>query len=66
MKKDVIYIEADDEIAVVADKLVASKSKVVALVLPKRCTMLHSSVNMKILNKAATNANKSIVLISTE
>ena len=66
MKKDVIYIEADDEIAVVADKLVASKSKVVALVLPKRCTMLHSSVNMKILNKAATNAKKSIVLISTE
>lgn len=66
MKKDVIYIEADDEIAVVADKLVASKSKVVALVLPKRCTMLHSSVNMKILNKAANSANKSIVLISTE
>ena len=66
MKKDVIYIEADDEIAVVADKLVASKSKVVALVLPKRCIMLHSSVNMKILNKAATNAKKSIVLISTE
>lgn len=66
MKKDVIYIEADDEIAVVADKLTASKSKVVALVLPKRCTMLHSSVNMKILNKAASSAGKSIVLITTE
>jgi hypothetical protein len=66
MKKDIIYIDADDEIAAVVDKVVASKSKVVALVLPKRFTMLHSSVNMKILNKAAQSNKKNLVLITSE
>lgn len=66
MKKDVIYIDADDEIAAVADKVSAAKSKVVALVLPKRFTMLHSAVNMKILNKAAKGSGKKVVLITSE
>jgi hypothetical protein len=66
MKKDVIYIDADDEIAAVADKVSAAQSKVVALVLPKRFTMLHSAVNMKILNKAANSSGKKIVLITSE
>ena len=66
MKKDIIYIDSDDEIAAVVDKVVASRSKVVALVLPKRFTMLHSSVNMKILNKAANDNNKNLVLITNE
>jgi uncharacterized integral membrane protein len=66
MKKDVIYIDADDEIAAVVDKVAASKSKVIALVLPKRFTMLHSSVNMKILNKAAADNKKNLVLITSE
>lgn len=66
MKKDVIYIDADDEIAAVVDKVVASKVKVVALVLPKRFTMLHSSVNMKILNKTAADNKKNLVLITSE
>ena len=66
MKKDTIYIDADDEIAAVVDKVVASKSKVVALVLPKRFTMLHSAVNMKILNKAALDNKKNLVLITNE
>jgi hypothetical protein len=66
MKKDTIYVDADDEISTVADSVANSKAKVVALVLPKRCNMLHSAVNMKILNKASKNAGKQIVLITTE
>lgn len=66
MKKDTIYVDAEDEISAVADSVANSKAKVVALVLPKRCTMLHSAVNMKILNKAAKNASKQIVLITNE
>lgn len=66
MKKDTVYVDADDEISAVADLVASSKAKVVALVLPKRCTMLHSAVNMKILNKAAKNAGKQIVLITNE
>jgi hypothetical protein len=66
MKKDVIYIENDDEIAAIVDKALSAKSNVVAMVLPKRCTIFHSAVNMKILNKATSSAKKKVVLISSE
>ncbi|MCU0667014.1 MAG: baseplate J/gp47 family protein [Patescibacteria group bacterium] len=66
MKKDVIYIENDDEIAAVVDKVLGAKASVVALVLPKRCTIFHSAVNMKILNKATSSAKKKAVLITSE
>lgn len=66
MKKDVVYIDNDDEIASITDKVQNSPEKIVALVLPKRCTVLQSSVNMKILNKAAADAGKKVVLITSE
>ncbi len=66
MKKDVVYIDNDDEIASITDKVQSSNEKIVALVLPKRCTVLQSSVNMKILNKAASEAGKKVVLITSE
>jgi hypothetical protein len=66
MAKDVIYIDSDDEIAAVTSKVSSSKESVVALVLPKRCPLLQSSVNMKILNRAATASSKQIVLVTSE
>lgn len=66
MKKDVVYVDNDDEIASITDKVQSSGEKIVALVLPKRCTVLQSSVNMKILNKAANDAGKKVVLITSE
>lgn len=66
MKKDVIYIDPDDEITAITGKLVASGSAVVALVLPKRCQTLQSSVNLKILNRTASQANKNLVLVTSE
>lgn len=66
MAKDVIYIDSDDEIAAVTSKVSNSEASVVALVLPKRCPLLQSSVNMKILNKAANSSAKQIVLVTSE
>jgi hypothetical protein len=66
MKKDVIYVDVDDEITSITDKIVSSKTSLLALVLPKRCTVLQSSVNMKILKKTADNNDKNIVLITSE
>jgi len=66
MKKDTIYIDNDDEITSITDKVQSSDSSVIALVLPKRCTVLQSSINMKILNRAAKSAKKNIVLVSNE
>lgn len=65
-QKDVIYIDIDDEITSIIDKLRSSGSKLVALVLPKRATMLQSSVNMKLLKKNAEDAKKHVVLITSE
>lgn len=64
--KDTIYIDVEDEITAVIDKTLSAKSKIVALVLPKRTTVLQSAVNMKLLKKAAKSVNKNIVLITSE
>lgn len=64
--KDTIYIDIDDEITGIIDKVKGSDSKVVALVLPKRASVFQSIVNMKLLKRAADSANKNLVLITSE
>lgn len=66
MKKETLYLEADEEITTVIDKVVSSSSKLVAIVLPKRANVFHSSVNVKLLKKAAEEAEKHIVIITSE
>ncbi len=64
--KDTIYIDIDDEITGIIDKMNASKSKIVSLVLPKRATVLQSIVNMRLLKRAADESKKNVVLITSE
>src|ERR1700712_4403491 len=64
--KDTIYIDIDDEITGIIDKLQASNGKVVALVLPKRAAVFQSIVNMKLLKRSADNEKKNLVLITSE
>lgn len=64
--KDVIYIDVDDEITSIIDKVENSAGKVVALVLPKRAASLQSIVNMKLLKRSADTAGKNVVLITSE
>ncbi len=64
--KDVIYVDVDDEITGIIDKVSNSSSKIVALVLPKRATVFQSIVNMKLLKKRADAAKKQPVLITSE
>lgn len=65
-QKDTVYIDVDDEITAIIEKVKDSSSKIVALVLPKRATALQSIVNMKLLKRAAADADKNVVLITTE
>jgi type IV secretory pathway VirB10-like protein len=58
-------VQPDNPTAII-DKVQASNSKIVALVLPKRATVLQSVVNMKLLKRAADNADKNLVLITSE
>jgi hypothetical protein len=64
--KDTIYIDIDDEITGIIDKVRGSDGKVVALVLPKRAAVFQSIVNMKLLKRAADQNKKHLVLITSE
>jgi hypothetical protein len=64
--KDTVYVDVDDEITTIIDKVTGSKQKIVALVLPKRAGVLQSIVNMKLLKRSADNAGKNVVLVTTE
>lgn len=65
-EKDTIYIDVDDEITSIIEKVKKGKSDIVALVLPKRAVVLQSIVNMKLLKKSADGAGKRVVLITSE
>lgn len=66
MKKDVIYIDIEDDITAIIEKLKGSKAKIVALVPPKRSTVLSGAVNTKLLKRAAEDAGKRVVLITND
>lgn len=64
--KDTIYIDIDDDITAIIDKVAGSKHKIVALVLPKRASTLQSIVNMKLLKRSGDTHKKKLVLITSE
>ena len=64
--KQVLYVDVDDEITAIIDKVNNSSAKVVALVLPKRAAVFQSVVNMKLLKRRADAAKKHVVLITSE
>lgn len=65
-QKETIYIDVDDEITSLIDKVKSSQHKIVALVLPKRAAVLQSIVNMRLLKRTADEEKKRIVLITSE
>ena len=64
MNKDVIYIDVEDDITAIIGKVKDAKQKIVALVPPKRIGVLQSTVNLRLLARAASSASKHLVLIS--
>ncbi len=65
-QKDIVYVDVDDEITSIIDKITKSKSKIIALVLPKRAVVLQSIVNLKLLKRASDDQGKRTVLISSD
>jgi hypothetical protein len=63
--KDTIYVDVEDDITAIIGKVKNAKEKIVALVPPKRTGVLQSSVNLKLLARAANNANKRLVIITS-
>lgn len=65
MKKDVIYIDIEDDITAIIEKLKNANEKIVALVPPKGNPVLQSIVNLKLLKRAAAGAGKRPVLVTS-
>jgi hypothetical protein len=61
-----IYIEISDEITTVIERMKASSSKEIALVIPKGAILLQSIVNLKLAKKAAADAKKDLTLVTTD
>lgn len=66
MKKDVIYVDIEDDITSVIAKVKGASAPIVALVPPKRIGVLQSTVNLKLLQKTARTADKRLVLITSD
>lgn len=64
MNKDVIYIDVEDDITAIINKVKSSGEKIIALVPPKRIGVLQSAVNLRLLQRAATSSDKRLVLIT--
>src|SRR6266496_584582 len=65
-KKDVIYIDIEDDITSIIEKIKKADAKIVALVPPKRVGSLQSVVNLKLLVRAADASDHRVVLITSD
>lgn len=63
-KKDVIYIDVEDDITAIIGKIKDAEKKIVALVPPKRVGVLQSAVNLRLLLRAAESDGKRVVLVT--
>lgn len=66
MNKEVIYLEPEDDITDILTKLQQAEQKLVALVPPKKATMLRSAVNMKLVARAAKESDKVAVIVTAD
>lgn len=66
MNKEVIYLEPEDDITDILTKLQQAEQKVVALVPPKKATMLRSAVNMKLVARVAKECEKVAVIVTAD
>src|SRR5690349_21639550 len=64
--KETIYVDVEDDITAIIDKVEAAKAKLVALVLPKRSSAMQSIVNMRLLKRSSESSGKNLVLITSE
>jgi len=65
-KKKVVYIEIDDELNMVFEKVKQVNAKHVYIVVPQRAVLFQSVVNLKILKRKAAEDNKKIYFITND
>ncbi len=64
MERKILYLEIDEEITSVIDRLKKTNETEVHLVVPKEAALLQSIVNLKLLKKQADSLDKDIQIIT--
>ena len=64
--RELIYIDTDDDITSLVEKIKEASGAVVALVPPKRIGVLQSVVNLRLLQRAAKTAKKHLAIVTTD
>ena len=66
MNKDVLYIEPEDDITNIIEKVKNTKEKIVAIVPPKKDTVFRSAVNIRLIAKLVSSTKRVAVLITPD
>lgn len=66
MDDKLVYLESDEEITGVIDKISKASSNEVALVVPRGASIAQSVVNLKLIKKRAADLNKDVSLVTTD
>src|SRR3989304_6581447 len=64
MERKILYLEIDEEITSVIDRLKKTAEADIHLVVPKEAALLQSIVNLKLLKKQADSLGKQIQIIT--
>lgn len=64
--RDTVYVDSDDDVTSLIERVVASEQSVVALVPSVKRGVLNSLVNLKLIRRAAERAHKKITVVTTE
>lgn len=60
------YIDIDEEITSIVDRLRKSKADEIVIVVPKRALLIQSIVNLKLLKKESENLKKQIMIVTQD
>jgi len=64
--EEILYLEPDEEITSVIDKLKKVKAQSIGLVVPREATLLQSVINLRLLSKEAHFLNKEIAIVTAD
>lgn len=64
--EEIIYLEPDEEITSVIDKIKNTKGSSIGLVVPRNATILQSVVNLKLISKEAVTLGKQIAIVTAD
>lgn len=63
---EIIYLEPDEEITSVIDKIKNAKTSRIGLVVPREATLLQSVVNLRLLSREALALGKEIAIVTAD